>query len=263
MAVTLCSCVISIPITKYENEPYLNNFDFLSKEYKVIGPVEYTTSHTYVLGIGGFKDRRKNAVEELYKSANLSKRQQVVNISTNSFVNVIVCGLVVQKKTTAKGTLIEYTDGDYCSIQPATSNITVQKIQQPEPQIEPTEPALAFNTDDINAGDVNNIKFKDKAFTKACLAIVDTNKDGKITDKEVLAVTKLDVNFWGIENMEGIELFKNLEELDATRNMFKEIDLSKNTRLKTAKLQSSKLKKVYLFESQDIRIDVPGLIQRK
>ena len=157
--------------------------------------VEYTVSGTYVLGIGGFKQRHQNAVEELYKSVNLNERQQIVNITTHSYLNIIVCGLVVHKKTTAKGTLIELLDGNK-PVQSVESQQGTMPWVTANPEPQTAAPTLSH----ASAVRSNNfalisINPQWKSFTKKIAQkynesqtfkpIYDFNEDGKLSVEEL------------------------------------------------------------------------------
>lgn len=107
-SVILMGCAISINTTDHKNQPWVANpFDMSRNDYTYIKDVKCEFSATYVLGIGGWKSKQKNAVEELCAQADLNLHQRVVNITHKTRVNVIVCGLVVKRVTSATGQLIQ------------------------------------------------------------------------------------------------------------------------------------------------------------
>lgn len=79
--------------------------------FRVVGPVEGTVSSTYVFGIGGAskKTMRDNAVQQMYKNANLKGSQTIINVNYSSTVKTVL-GIYVKKEITAYGTIIEFTN---------------------------------------------------------------------------------------------------------------------------------------------------------
>jgi len=61
---------------------------------------------------------------------------------------------------------------------------------------------------------------------------VDKNKNNKIEFEEALLVETLSLNTFSINDLTGIEAFTNLVYLDFSQNKVKNVDLSKNTKLK-------------------------------
>ena len=82
--------------------------------------------------------------------------------------------------------------------------------------------------------------------------LVDTNKDGSLSEEERLAVTELRVQARGITSIKGIEFFPNLTLLDCSYNQLTEIDLSRNTRLQTLYCQWNQLTGLDLSYNPDI-----------
>ncbi len=76
----------------------------------------------------------------------------------------------------------------------------------------------------------------DEAFRKYCLDNFDTNKDGKLTQTEADAVTKIET---AIASAEGIGIFTNLTEIRANYSTCSTIDLSKNTKLELFYMSSN------------------------
>ena len=74
--------------------------------YKVVGTVTGQATQTYVFGIGGFKKLKSSAVSEMYKNANLTGSQAIINTNisykTNSYV------VAATKTAIAQGTIIEF-----------------------------------------------------------------------------------------------------------------------------------------------------------
>lgn len=60
---------------------------------------------------------------------------------------------------------------------------------------------------------------------------VDTNNDGEIQLSEAEAVVRLNVNFYAISSMEGIEYFINIFELECEDNLLTSLDITQNINL--------------------------------
>lgn len=91
----------------------------------------------------------------------------------------------------------------------------------------------------------NMVYFSDRNFKKACLAVADSDNDGEVSYDEALAVKELNIAGKGIENLNGLEYFKNVWKLDAQNNDIRDasclnelkylywLDLKGNKNLKT------------------------------
>lgn len=76
------------------------------------------------------------------------------------------------------------------------------------------------------------VDIPDSLFLNALINFgVDTNSDGQIQVSEAEATLNLNVSFWDIESVEGIESFVNLVELNISYNEISEIDISMLTNL--------------------------------
>ncbi len=90
---------------------------------------------------------------------------------------------------------------------------------------------------------INAKNFPDSTFRKVIKKVCDTNKDGKLSDKEIKAVKSLDLYFdtvhydlgisGTIKDLTGIERFTNLQDLDFHYQNVKKLDVSKNTKLRS------------------------------
>jgi Leucine-rich repeat (LRR) protein len=77
-----------------------------------------------------------------------------------------------------------------------------------------------------------NIEFEDQNFKSALIYLgVDTNNDGEISQQEAKTATSLNVKFWNITSLQGIEYFTNLTVFDCSNNHLTELNLSNNTNL--------------------------------
>ncbi len=73
--------------------------------------------------------------------------------------------------------------------------------------------------------------FPDVDFMEFVANYYDTDKNGRFSQAELDAVTKIDCSDNSIASLQGIEYFAKLETLDCSDNQFTELDLSKNTKL--------------------------------
>lgn len=80
--------------------------------------------------------------------------------------------------------------------------------------------------------DLRVINFPDKVFKKYLIENFDKDGDGEISLTEALTITKVLCSQKGIKSIAGIEYLSNLEILDCSRNEIKQIDISKNRKLK-------------------------------
>lgn len=78
--------------------------------FRVIGLVEGESTQTYVLGIGGLspKSMKESALTEMYKNANLTGSQAIIN--TNVFFRKESYILWMNAKAIATGTIIEFIE---------------------------------------------------------------------------------------------------------------------------------------------------------
>lgn len=111
------------------------------------------------------------------------------------------------------------------------------------------------------------IVIPDKYFRAYLLAAFDTDKNGKISEVEALAVTEIICDNLSIASLAGIEYFRNLTTLFCDRNELISIDLSKNKKLtmldcsvnSLASLdisQNTILKELYCYDNQIQKLDV-------
>lgn len=99
---------------------------------------------------------------------------------------------------------------------------------------------------------VNLIKISDPAFKTYLVANVDTDGDGEISESEADAVRSIDVKNIGIMNLEGVEYFKNLQELNVAQNSIKTLDLTENSKLKKLDISDNPLTSLDYNEGVDI-----------
>lgn len=102
-----------------------------------------------------------------------------------------------------------------------------------------TAASCSKDDDDFNLPEDVSLAFPDPIFRAYVMANFDTNLDWKISKKEALAVTSIDVgNSWNtpddierIKSLEGVQYFTNLKELNCSWNQLTSLDISQNTAL--------------------------------
>lgn len=106
---------------------------------------------------------------------------------------------------------------------------------------------LATGCDKGKEADPQPVAFESPVFEEYCLSLYDANGDGVLTTDEAASVKELTLNaktdetLAGINSLDGIEYFTELEELTCTMCNFTSIDLSRNTRLQSLGLMYGKL----------------------
>ena len=73
--------------------------------------------------------------------------------------------------------------------------------------------------------EVTSSRFPDAKFRSYVQSNIDTDGDGKLNDKEIDAVTEINVRNSGISDLTGIELFTNLETLNCGKNSLKALNV--------------------------------------
>ncbi len=96
----------------------------------------------------------------------------------------------------------------------------------------PNSPSAAYR--------LNAETFADDSLLAAAAAF-DTDGDGRLSPAEAAAVTVLDCSNLGLKSLSGVELFSNLEVLDASGNNLGAVDLSRLTRLRVVDLSENEL----------------------
>ena len=77
--------------------------------FEVIGQAEGSWSAEYVLGFGGYKKEtlKENAIQQMYKNANLKSSQAIINVNYSTSVRTVL-GFYTEYTVTAYGTIIEF-----------------------------------------------------------------------------------------------------------------------------------------------------------
>lgn len=91
------------------------------------------------------------------------------------------------------------------------------------------------------------VPFTDWEMKNACLAVADKDNDGEISYEEALAVKVLDISGKNVNNLDGLEYFKKIEELDCSNNNIEVVwldDISAYSNLKKINCLDNPLKKV-------------------
>ena len=81
---------------------------------------------------------------------------------------------------------------------------------------------------------------------------IDKDQDGFLSQDEMDAVVKIELYKKGVKNLEGIENFANLRELDVAKNELTSIDLSGNTKLLFLNCEDNALKALDLSANPEI-----------
>jgi hypothetical protein len=107
VAVLFASCV-GLNTTPYAHNLPETKLILKDGNYKIVGQVEGEWSATYVFGIGGLskKSLTNNAISEMYKNANLTGNQQIINITTTLSIEQWV--VYTKKRAIARGYIIEF-----------------------------------------------------------------------------------------------------------------------------------------------------------
>ena len=113
--------------------------------------------------------------------------------------------------------------------------------------------AFAAEANAVKTVKINKTNFPDAKFRSFVKSNFDTNKDGKLSAKEIKAVKEINVKEKGIANLKGVELFVNLENLDCSYNKLTKLDLSKNKNLDYLYCGNNRLKTLNVSKITGIR----------
>ena len=84
---------------------------------------------------------------------------------------------------------------------------------------------------------INATNFPDEGFREWVSTEADTNGNGKLSDTEKASITWISITSSPIQSLKGIEFFTNLQTLKFQGEIMGRLDLSKNTALKTVRLE--------------------------
>lgn len=102
---------------------------------------------------------------------------------------------------------------------------------------------LQTNTEANTVGtEINETNFPDDSFRAYVMSECDSDSDGYLSDTEVKAIKRIDVDEMGISTLEGIEFFTSLEELTCDSNQLKELDVSRNNNLTELECNDNQLR---------------------
>lgn len=112
------------------------------------------------------------------------------------------------------------------------------------------------NEQQTNSNDV--VLITDTNFKEALLdndnPIIDSNQDGEIQVGEAEAIYELWIDNKGIRNLQGIEAFKNLEQLYANDNVnLESVDFSQNTELELLNLNFTEIASLDLSSNYKLK----------
>lgn len=110
--------------------------------------------------------------------------------------------------------------------------------------------------------EVININIPDPNFKSYLVANYDLNRDGEISEKEAINITRLECNKMSINTLSGIEYFTNLSILDINENNIKVLDISKNLKLTLLDCYSNQIETIDLSQNKYLkwlRIDFNNL----
>ena len=109
VAVLFASCA-GVNMSFYRNNPAETKVVLTESNYHIVGQAEGEWSATYVFGIGGFSKKAltTNAISEMYKNANLTGNQQIINITTTTSIENWV--VYSKHRAVAHGYIIEFEE---------------------------------------------------------------------------------------------------------------------------------------------------------
>lgn len=111
MAIMCSSCIAGLSNSAAHNANLAQTEVVLARNnYRIVGAVRGECTQNYWFGIGGLskKSLSESAISEMYRNANLSGSQAVINVNVvykNKFILIHS-----QTKAIATGTVIEFTD---------------------------------------------------------------------------------------------------------------------------------------------------------
>jgi hypothetical protein len=107
VAVLLASCA-GLNTTSYKNDPLETKVILKEANYKIVKEVEGEWSAVYVFGIGGLSKKAltTNAISEMYKNAQLTGSQQIINITVTESIEQWV--VYTKRRVKAHAYVIEF-----------------------------------------------------------------------------------------------------------------------------------------------------------
>ena len=108
VAIIFASCA-GINTSPVQNNVPEINLILKEANYQIVGEATGEWSATYVFGIGGLSKKalKTNALSEMYKNAQLTGTQQIINVTTTTSVKSIL-GVYTKQCVIAHGYIIEF-----------------------------------------------------------------------------------------------------------------------------------------------------------
>lgn len=155
---TLSSCM-GLNSTSYSNNPVSTTVNIRENNFKIVKQVEGEWTARYVFGIGGFSKKAltTNAIGEMYKNANLTGSQQIINITTTTSFKMIVGPIYMQRTVIARGFVIEFT---------GPLNRSTYLPQQNEENLKPSDSEKEIMKDNIATDSIKDLKQNSKVISK-------------------------------------------------------------------------------------------------
>lgn len=109
ISLTLTGCVGFGSVT--HNSVNQTEVVLQKNNFKIVKTVKGSTHSWYLFGIGGNSSQtlRENALDNMFKDADLKDGQAVINITYTTSTRTIM-GVYLEKTVTAYGTVIEFTN---------------------------------------------------------------------------------------------------------------------------------------------------------
>ena len=98
---------------------------------------------------------------------------------------------------------------------------------------------------------INSNNFPDQEF-REIVKEYDKDDDGKLSKKEIEAVTLIEVSNANIKTLEGIEYFVDLELLSCENNRLKTLDLSENEEISFVNCSDNQIRELVLPDTQSL-----------
>lgn len=110
VAIVMASCA-GLNTTPYPNDPVQTKVIIKEANYTIVKEVEGSWSATYIFGIGGYSKNSltNNAIGDMYKNAQLTGSQQIINITTTVSTKSVL-GIYLKREVRAHGYVIEFKE---------------------------------------------------------------------------------------------------------------------------------------------------------
>jgi hypothetical protein len=112
------------------------------------------------------------------------------------------------------------------------------------------------NVNSETAGDVaiNETNFPDAIFRDYITKTFDRNSDQVLSEYEISLATGIYASSFGIESLQGVEFFENLQTLWVSGNKFKSVDISHNKKLSSFRCDSNNLTELDLSQNTELEL---------